>query len=596
MRLLISWRRTAAVALAACLSLVGASGMKRAAADGKPVYQPVGAPADPRVSVAWNRYHDHAAATELLKQLAQTFPDLCRLENLGPSYGKREMWLLTLTNFKQGNDRDKPAFWIDGGIHANEIQGPEVALYTAWYLLETHGRQELPTRLLDERVFYVVPMMSPDSRDAHMHEPNTTHSPRAGQVPNDDDRDGLVNEDKHDDLDGNGHITQMRIRDPHGRWKSHPDFPSMMVPCKAEEKGEYTLLGLEGFDNDGDGLVNEDSDGAYDPNRNWPWGWQPHNVQYGAHHYPLSLGEDRLVADFVMAHPNIAGSQSYHNAGGIILRGPSEKGVTWDDADIGVFDAIGKVGESMLPGYRYTDIANGLYPVFGGEVDWFYSMQGVFAFTNELFTPFNYFRQKAEGGFFGSNEVQERFNKYLLFGEGAVPWKEVDHPQFGKVEVGGFKKTWLRQPPSFLLEEECHRNMAFTLYHADQMPQVAVDSISAQPLDGGLTQVTAVIVNRKLTPTRAAVDVKNKISPSDRIRISGDNLKVIAGLSSGHPRFDKPLEQKRKPEELRIPTIGGMKAVYVRWIVAGAGPYQVTIRSAKGGVATLSGPALAAKP
>lgn len=128
------------------------------------------------------------------------------------------------------------------------------------------------------------------------------------------------------------------------------------------------------------------------------------------------------------------------------------------------------------------------------------------------------------------------------------------------------------------------------------MPQVAVDSISAQPLDGGLTQVTAVIVNRKLTPTRAAVDVKNKISPSDRIRISGDNLKVIAGLSSGHPRFDKPLEQKRKPEELRIPTIGGMKAVYVRWIVAGAGPYQVTIRSAKGGVATLSGPALAAKP
>ena len=101
----------------------------------------------------WNRYRDHAAATDLLKQLAQTFPDLCRLESLGPSYGKREMWLLTITNSKRGKELEKPAFWIDGGIHANEIQGPEVALYTAWYLLETYGRLELPTRLLDERGF-----------------------------------------------------------------------------------------------------------------------------------------------------------------------------------------------------------------------------------------------------------------------------------------------------------------------------------------------------------------------------------------------------------------------------------------------------------
>ena len=72
---------------------------------------------------------------------------------------------MTITNFAKGDEAEKPAFWIDGGIHANEIQGPEVALYTAWYLLETYGRQESATRLLDERVFYILPMMSPDSRD-----------------------------------------------------------------------------------------------------------------------------------------------------------------------------------------------------------------------------------------------------------------------------------------------------------------------------------------------------------------------------------------------------------------------------------------------
>ena len=45
-----------------------------------------------------------------------------------------------------------------------------------------------------------------------------------------------------------------------------------------------------------------------------------------------------------------------------------------------------KRGEKILPGYKYVDIATGLYEVYGGEVDWFHQMLGVFTFTNELFT------------------------------------------------------------------------------------------------------------------------------------------------------------------------------------------------------------------
>src|ERR1041385_6475983 len=39
------------------------------AADPRP-YPPVGVPIDPKVPARWNRYHDHAQATELLKALA----------------------------------------------------------------------------------------------------------------------------------------------------------------------------------------------------------------------------------------------------------------------------------------------------------------------------------------------------------------------------------------------------------------------------------------------------------------------------------------------------------------------------------------------
>jgi hypothetical protein len=46
-----------------------------------------------------------------------------------------------------------------------------------------------------------------------------------------------------------------------------------------------------------------------------------------------------------------------------------------------------------------------------------------------------------------------RFDRILLFGEGIVPWKKFDHPQYGEIEIGGLKKAWVRTAPSFMIEE-----------------------------------------------------------------------------------------------------------------------------------------------
>ncbi|MEX2215867.1 MAG: M14 family metallopeptidase [Phycisphaeraceae bacterium] len=551
-------------------------------------YVPAGSPPAPKVTPHWNKFHSYDEAAALLQQLAKLHPERCRLQSLGKSFGNREMWLLTITNFKSGDETKKPAFWIDGGIHANELQAVDVTLYTAWYLLEMDGHNEFITNLLNERVFYIMPMMSPDSRDAHMTKPNTTHSPRTGMRPVDDDRDGLFDEDHPDDLDGDGHITQMRIKDPNGRYKPHDEMPNLLVRVKDEEKGLYTLLGTEGIDNDGDGRVNEDSDGFYDPNRDWPWNWQPEYVQRGAHTYPFSIPENRMMADFVMSRPNIAGSQSYHNTGGMILRGPGAKDDRYDDRDLAVMSKLGTKGELMLPGYRYINTAEDLYEVYGGECDWFYAMLGAISFTNELFTPFNYFRKADPGaGWFGRDEERHTFNKLLLFDDGFVKWKEVDHPTYGRIEVGGYKKNWTRQPPGFLIEEELHRNMAFTLYHADQMPRVKVQKIDVLPLGDGLKQVTATIENTRLTPTHTQFDLRNSITPPDIATLSGADgkeLQVILGFKTNNLFDAQWQEQKRKPEAMKLRTIGGNDVVYVRWLVSGAGPFKVKVVSVKGGV------------
>ncbi|MBN1852356.1 MAG: hypothetical protein JW829_06515 [Pirellulales bacterium] len=597
-------------------SIANESNSVESAAANPAAYQPAGAPADPKVQARWNFYRDYAQTTELLKQITAAHPDLCRLESLGKSHGNREMWILTITNFKTlrapdypfqesngpdtspadsavdmpSSDIDKeltrPAYWIDGGIHANEIQGVDTSLYTAWFLTEMFNRNATITRLLNERIFYLLPMMSPDSRDAHMYRPNSTNSPRSGQWPVDDDLDGLVDEDGPDDLDGDGHITQMRIRDPNGRMKSHDVYPDMMVPCNPDETGHYTLLGTEGIDNDGDGLVNEDGDGIYDPNRDWAWQWQPRYVEDGAYKYPFSVPENRMVADFIMAHPNIAGAQSYHNTGGMILRGPGVLSEKWPAADTEVFDQIGKQGELMLPGYRYIGSMSNLYEVHGAEDDWFFVMQGVFAFTNELHTPFNLFKQESKhGGYFGKQEDLRKFDEYLLFGDGYISWHAMNHPQYGKIEIGGQKKNWNRQPPSFMLEEECHRNMAFTLFHADQMPQVSIDSIQVRNSGNGPIEVTAAIINRKRIPTHSELDIQQRITPPDRASLAGKNVKIITALSADDMFFKEATSQHRASHEVRLRNVPSMKPVYVRWLVHGPGPYTVSIRSVKGGVA-----------
>lgn len=554
------------------------------AQDGSQVFRAAGTPENPKVMVTWNRYYDYAGVTEIAKKLAAAHPNLVKLSSIGKSYEGKDLWLLTVTDFKSGKDTDKPAMYIDGNIHSNEIQGTEMALYTVWYLAEMHKDNAYIQELLKDKTFYIVPTINPDARDHYMRKPNTMHSPRSGVITLDNDRDGLFGEDGFDDLDGDGHITMMRRKNPYGRFKEDPNDPRRMIPVAADERGDYEMLGFEGIDRDGDGTVNEDSEaGYYDPNRDWAWNWQPDYVQRGAYKYPFSLPENRAVADFVMAHPNIAGAQSYHNNGGMILRGPGaeEDRDTYNASDVRVYDAIGKKGESMMPGYRYLVVYKDLYSVFGGELDWFYGGRGIFTFTNELFTSYFYYNKER-----GGPAEAYTFDKDLLFEDAFVPWKKYNHPQFGEIEIGGFKKNYTRANPGFLLEQDAHRNMAFTIYHAYHTPKLVVENVEEKDLGGGLREITATIGNQRMIPTHSSQDLKYKIERPNYISLEGP--KVEAGMVVLDADFNKSTEQKYSPERIEVENIPGLSTVKVRWIVRGSGKYTIKVDSAKGGKATFS--------
>ncbi|PKG41333.1 M14 family metallopeptidase [Psychroflexus sp. MES1-P1E] len=548
-------------------------------------FRAIGTPHEPKVEVSWNRYNTYDGVVDIMEKIAEAYPKLARLESIGKSYEDRSIYMLTISDFNTGNPDEKPAMYIDGNIHSNEIQGTEFSLYTAWYLTEMFGDLEFINQLLKDKTFYIVPTINPDARDNYMKEPNTPHSPRSGMLVLDTDGDGEAGEDGFDDLNGDNHITYMIRKSPTGRFIKDPQDQRRLIRVAAEEQGEYEMLGFEGIDKDGDGEVNEDGIGYYDPNRDWGWKWQPDHVQRGAYKYPFSLPESRAVADFVMKHPNIAGAQSYHNYGGMILRGPgAEEDVdTYNKEDVRIYDAIAKKGEEMIPGYRYLTVYKDLYSVFGGELDWFYGGRGIYTYTNELMVSYLYFH-KNEGR--ANQEEELKVDKYLTFGDAFIDWKEYKHPQYGSIEVGGFKKNFSRAHPGFLLEQDAHRNMAFTIYHAYQTPKLSITNVEENNLGNGLKEVTATLYNERLMPTHSGQDLKFKIERPDLVSIT--NADVVAGMIVEDDDFNKVKEQVHSPETIKVPNIPGMETVKVRWIISGGRNYKINVDSAKGGKASWS--------
>lgn len=548
------------------------------------IFKATGSPANPKVQISFNRYYTSEGLAALGRKIEKAYPNLVKMQSIGKSTEGRDIWMLAVTNYKVGDADRKPGFYVDGNIHSNEIQGGEICTYTAWYLTENFGKNDYITKMMNDRIFYIVPTINPDARNNYMKEGNTGSSPRAGMIALDDDRDGLFDEDGYDDLDGDGSITRMRRKSPYGTMIVDPKDPRKMIqigPDDVVSAQRYEFLGGEGIDNDNDGRINEDTPGYYDPNRDWGWKWQPDYIQRGAYKYPFSVPETRAVADFVLNHPNIAGAQSYHNSGGMILRGPGaqEDLSTYNRQDIRIYDAIGKKGEKMIPGYNYLVVYKDLYSVFGGELDWFYGSRGIYTFTNELFSRFAYYKDKN-----GGRNQQYDFDKDLQFYDAFTPWKKYNHPTYGEIEIGGFKKNFGRATPGFLLEEEAHRNMAFTFYHAYHMPNLSIDEIKVKKLKGGLKEVTAYIKNDRLMPTHASQDLKYKITRPDFVSISGVN--VIAGMIIYDEDFNTNSEQKVNPAKLKVENISGNSILKVRWIVKGNSKFTITVDSEKGGLVT----------
>ncbi len=526
-------------------------------------------------------YLTYEELTDALRALAEAHPGLCEIVSAGKSREGRGIWLAEITDQSTGPASDKPAFWTDGNTHAGEVTGSMAALHLIRTLLEGHRKDERITRLLERQTFYVLPRLSPDGAERYLTTPYTLRASKR-PWPEAEEQPGL----HASDVDGDGHILQMRVEDRNGEWRVSEQDPRLMVPRKPDEYGgTYYRIYREGVFEDYDGFERKIARPLYglDMNRQYPHEWRGEGEQRGAGPYPLSEPESRAHVEALLARKNVFSAHTYHTFSGAILRPFSDK----DDGempehDLAVYRAIGDRGTeitgypnvSVYHDFRYSprDVITGAFD------DWAYSNYGVFAFTIEFWSLareagvevkdlIEFLRDPPE-------EAQLEmlaFNDEELDGEGFVPWTTFDHPQLGRVEIGGWKtKFTFQNPPPKFLEAECRKLTDFALAHASCAPLLEAE-LEVEELTDGLRRIELRVQNTGYLPTnvtRLAADksmvkpvVAEITSPEDAELVSG-NREMDLGHLAGRSALD--FGWKGPTSWFGLPSDYASRAVWVR--------------------------------
>jgi hypothetical protein len=262
----------------------------------------------------------------------------------------------------------------------------------------------------------------------------------------------------------------------------------------------------------------------------------------------------------------------------MILRIPGAKAhPRLQPEDLKAYDLIGEQGERMLPGYEYMIVWKDLYPSHGATDDHFYRVHGAISYTNELY--------KEPLDLDGDGEITEEermeFSDLLTLGRQFLPWKEIEHPQYGTVEVGGFRHDVGRVPEGWMLEEEVHRNSAFVLLHAHHLPKIRFGEPDIERLEGDLWRLQIPVLNERATPTVLAVARRDKIHRPDLATVEGARV-VASGLVQDR-WLDKVELQRYRPERLMVPGVDGLSSRTLFFLLEGKGEVVVHYDSLKGG-------------
>jgi len=265
------------------------------------------------------------------------------------------------------------------------------------------------------------------------------------------------------------------------------------------------------------------------------------------------------MAEFIHSKTNIFGVLGYHTGPAAVLRPPSTGSDSdLDEYDVRIMDDLAQLGAKftgfpVIPVVKYHGARSRDINLRGHFHNFGYHHLGLYVFEFELGTIHNSAGISTEEQLAVKNEEEDaelnrrimkwwddQVNRDMIFKD----WEEFDHPQLGKVEIGGFLRKHAGNPTLIDLAKISEGTYKFTIDHALKHPKIILEDVKVDNVGGNIFRIRARVANRGEFPTnisnngkslRRLRPVRVELHTSDDVELLSDqghhNLGHLGGIT-----------------------------------------------------------------
>ena len=557
----------------------------------------------PAQQFRFDKYHTPAEISAQVNDFAKTQPGLVLAHTLAKSYKGTDYQIIEIGKETKSAKKKNPAVMVVANLEGTAPLASEGALFLIGELLKRPEQ-------LEHLTWYVLACGNPDGADRFFQRPLIVDG--RNFRPWNEDMDELTDEDGPEDLNGDGYITQMRVKDPEGAYIPDDKDPRLMKradPAKGET-GIYKLY-PEGIDNDGDGQYNEDGPGGTNIGITFPFLYGFNQSGTGA--WIGSEPEIYSLMQFVNTHPEIAmtmtygstnyclapikgGRKSAMNLSAIklppryaqmlnadpdktytldevkeMLKATVPPGTTVDDAMIaGMLDMGAVVNPIDADVKMYTSLAD-KYKKYLKEKGWIAKRvepQREKDGTFEIWAYYQLGLPSFSMDFWALPKPKDSlknafmvYNDSVLGGRGFVAWTEVQHPKLGKVEIGGTVPYADLLPIPQQIDSLLNVQVPWIFELVRQIPELSIGEVKVEPQGSGIYRVNAWVRNTRQFSFPLAIGLRTKVPPPAIVYLTGKGIKFISG-------------RERTPFE----GLNGFEQRKLSWIIQADDPVEILIK------------------
>jgi carboxypeptidase T len=112
-----------------------------------------------------SEYTEYDEMVPILQDLVKTYPNICRLYDIGDSWENREIWALKISDNVATHEAGEKDILVNGCHHAREIMTVEVPLHLAKNLCEKYPTDPDVKLIVENVETWIIPMLNPDGHN-----------------------------------------------------------------------------------------------------------------------------------------------------------------------------------------------------------------------------------------------------------------------------------------------------------------------------------------------------------------------------------------------------------------------------------------------